>query len=342
MVDSLHLRAEYRKNRDFRAGAYNTLNYHPNSEDIKGGYIRPNNLLNLDFKPGNIVGIKIEAPQIIHGNNLSTSLLKSKEDFRRLEQEITTFCSMLGLDIDMNNASIIRLDTARDLKTLYPFNSYGNVFSSLNVSHMPYNPSNKKYGGTWFNWSNKTRAITSYSKTSQTIEKGLLFNCDNIMRTETRLFNNRVIREHSEGFLYTYQDLLKEGLLECLGHIFNRNVKGLFKYDYEGYKEFINNDIRHAIINVILEARGGQDALKEVYRLIMASNKDIDMTDLLEIVGDAVRSKYDNKNTVKQTLARYRADIREAYSRALENKTNDGLRLVELYTELKEGFLLVA
>lgn len=342
MVDSLYIKADYIKNPYFMANRFGMLNYYPNSEDIKSGSIRLNNCLNLSFKPEGVY-LNIEAPQLLHGNNLTPSLLRSKADFQDLEKAVVNLCSLSGFDIDMRNASITRIDTARDLETLYPFSSYGNVFKTLTASHMNYNPNNKKYGETWYNWGNKRRAITSYCKSSQAQNKGYLLNFGNIMRTETRLFNSKVIRDQSGGFLYTYQDLLKEGLEECLKFVYSHNVNGLFRYDYEDYKEFVNNDLQNAIINIFKESKERENPLNKIYELITITNKEVLKQDLLDMIEGALIVKHgDNRDTLKRMKTRYKKKLNEAYSRALENATSQGLRLVDLYQELKEGFLLVA
>lgn len=343
MVDSLHLEAHYKKNPYFIANNYNSLNYLPNSETIKTGKIPIiKDCLTLSFNPGKVY-INIEAPQVLHGNNLTPSLLRTKEDFTDLKKTVVNLCSLSGFDIDMNNANITRIDTAKDLETLYQFNNYGNVFKTLTAKHMNYNPSNKKYGDTWFNWSNKRRAVTSYCKSSQALQKGYLLNFGNIMRTETRLLKHSTIREHSGGFLGTYGDLLKDGLKDNLDSIYNRNVKDLFRYDYEDYKEYVNNDLQNAIINIFLASNKRENPLNKIYELITVTNKEVLKQDLLDMIEEALIFKHgDNKDTIRKMKSRYKKKLNEAYSRALENATSKGLRLVDLYQELKEGFLLVA
>ena len=343
MVDTIHLEASYTKNNYFRAGVSNTLHYLPNSEEIKGGYIRPNNLITLNFKPGRVY-LNIEAPQVLHGNNLTPSLLKTKRDFQDLEKAVLEVCRLSGFNVKLEQ--ITRLDTARDLNTLHPFEDYGAVFNSLNANYMKPNTENKKFGSTWFNWQNSTRSITSYCKSSQGKNKGYLIPFDNVMRTEARLLKSRVIREQSGGFLGRFEDLLKEGLEDCLSLVYSNNVKGLFRYDYEEYRKLIEGLSLGIIEGVLRDSkRGGVNPYYKAFSILGLSKLDLSREEALRLFYDAIDNmviKAVNYETWKDKRKKAREGINALYNDFVKYSSRRGLSNVTLYTELREGFLMVA
>lgn len=345
MVDTLYLEANYKKNSYFIANRYNMLNYLPNSEDIKSGAIRLNNCLNLSFNPGKVY-INIEAPQILHGNNLAPSLLNTKRDFQDLEKAVSNLCSLSGFDVDMRNAKITRMDTARDLNTLYPFEDYGRVFSSLDARYMNPNTKNKKFGLTWFNWQNSTRSITSYSKSSQAQNKGYLLSFDNVMRTETRLLKHRAIREHSSGFLSRFEDFQKDGLEDCLKFVYGKSVEGLFRYDYEEYRSLIEGRSLNIIEGVLRDTgKGKSNPVLKALSILSIDNIGLTREEALNLFYLAIDNlgiKETNYRTWETKRLRVRESINALYNEYIKYSHYRGLSLIDLYTELREGFLMVA
>lgn len=189
--------------------------------------------------------IQTSLPRLLSETNLKTlSFDEQKKALKILESELRTY----GIKTNIFNANLSRVDTFTNLKTDFPFYSYSNLFSILELSRMK----SIGYANESFLWKNGNQQLAVYDKILEMKIKNpdLKFSPGkNIMRVENRLLKKRSITP----FIYstelkTVNDLYNN--YDELKYFHSQSVKNkIFKYSSDEFNGLVADNIKTRLIN---------------------------------------------------------------------------------------------
>ncbi len=178
--------------------------------DIRNGYLW------ITFSPSSIKSKKVHNMETVDVN-----------DFKNICERLESLLKESGVNVSVNDCSLLRIDVARDRKTCFPFQKYFPAFHSMGFMR----GNNRDYPTSYYN-GNKQWTTCFYDKLEACKVKGMPIppiyqGASNVMRCEYRMSNRKKIEKVTS--VANISDLINK--FDVLENVFNRHVQRVLNFN---------------------------------------------------------------------------------------------------------------
>lgn len=276
------------------------------------------------------------------GNNF---YLAQKGDMQLLKKQIVKKLREIGINLDIDNAKIGRLDLTRNAETDYNFPTYLPILKAQKCNRSKTSEINAET----YTVGSQNRKVCCYDKIAEEqnnntpLPYGITKNM-NILRCESRALNSKAVRTLTNGKITTFQDLIKE--YDILESVYKKNVTDKL-FTRESFKE-IQGDICN-MEQIVSSCYAPEETISKVSRRIFDTLlvqqtirilEDISIQDIVEIIMEQVYlSKDITPESARQKKSRYTRELTQRKAELLSLKLTNTISLASLYNELYEKLL---